>query len=209
MRRLSQAQRDIFNFIKRSYEDRGFPPSIREIGTEFGMSSTNGVRYHLNVLSEAGLIVREKGTFRGIRMAEESNRDLREVGNLPVLGRVAAGQPILATEDIECEVKLDKTLFGLSDADEVFGLRIHGDSMKDVGIMNDDIAIVRRQEDARDGDIVVAMVEEEATVKRYRRHNGAVHLEPENSAYDPIILSGDNGHLSIIGKVVGVLGSRF
>lgn len=209
MRRLSQTQRDIFSFIQRFYDERGFPPSIREIGAEFGITSTNGVRYHLEALTEAGLIEREKGTFRGIRVAEETTRELREVGDFPVLGRVAAGRPILATEDIECEIKLDKTLFSLRDKDEVFGLRIHGDSMKDAGIMDGDVAVVRRQETANDGDIVVALVNDEATVKRYRPQNGAIFLEPENESYDALVIDAGTDSFSIIGKVVGVLGSRF
>lgn len=209
MAQLSNVQREMFEYIKSNYEQRGFPPTIREIGKRFGITSTNGVRHHLAVLTNAGLIEREAGKFRGIRMVTESMRDFRSVGSLPVMGQVAAGLPSLAAEDIECEVKIDKTLFGVGSGEEVFGLRIHGDSMRDAGILDGDIAVIRKQETAQDGDIVVALVEDEATVKRYRHGNGTVLLEPENPEYQPIIVTHDDGRFAIIGKVVGVLGQRF
>lgn len=209
MRGPTTVQRRIYEYIKDSYISRGFPPSIREIGGEFGISSTNGVRHHLTALTAMGLIEREPGKFRGIRLAEEGIREAREVGSMSVLGRVAAGQPILAAEEVECEIKVDRTFFGLHDSETVFGLRIRGDSMKDAGIMDGDVAIVRRQETAEDGDIVVALLDDEATVKRFRPHGDTVLLEPENPDYDPIIVSGNSDRLSIIGKVIGVLGARF
>ncbi len=209
MARLSPRQRQVFEYIKSFYEDRGFPPTIREIGKRLGMSSTNAVRHHLRALTNAGLIEREPFTFRGIRMIGESVREAIPSGIIPVVGRVAAGTPTLAAEDIECEVKIDKSLFGLGDDDEIFGLRIQGDSMKDAGILDGDIAVIRKQDTAQDGDIVVAMVEDEATVKRYKPQNGSILLEPENPEYNPIVVRKSAGRFAIIGRVVGVLGQRF
>lgn len=235
---LTQVQRDIWNFIRNNVEERGYPPTLRELGDAFRISSTNGIRYHLRVLAQLGWLEHRKGSRRGLRLlnpdgtspykkslGEESatsvHADLpsnvvpfpepRQPQGmphwwkpLPVIGRVAAGSPILAEENKEDEIGVDQALFGGGPNVELFGLRIQGDSMVDIGIFEGDLAVVRKQRTARPGDVVVATVNDEATVKRYLPETDRIVLKAENSRYDPILVTPED-RFRIAGIVVGLI----
>src|SRR5512139_2953452 len=196
---ISERQQDILGFIRETIERRGIPPSLREIGIKFGIRSTNGVDKHLAALERAGLITREPGKSRSISVAGGR----QSVVSVPVLGRVAAGQPVLSPENREGTCSVDQELFGIRPAQSVFALRVKGDSMIEAHILDGDTVLVREQAEARNGDIVVALVEGEATVKRFFLEEGRVRLQPENRAMSPIII--ERGELRIAGKVVGVM----
>jgi len=200
---LSASQRSILQFIRDSVEAHGRPPSIREIGDHLGIRSTNGVRYHLSVLEREGFLHRQGRVSRGIRLTEEGYRVGREGGRirLPVVGRVAAGKPLLAGENIEDILDLDAKVAGSG----TFGLRVRGDSMKGAGILEGDVAIVRAQEAAGPGDIVVALIGEEATLKRYLPRKGRVVLRAENPKYKDIAVLPGADEVRILGRVVGII----
>lgn len=201
---VSEKQTMILQFIEDFHSSRGYPPSLREIGHHFKIKSPNGVKYHLKVLEREGLISRNPKTSRGL-MTPSSSKGRK----IPVVGRVAAGGPSLAYEEVEREVVLDPELFGDSTTDDLFALRVTGDSMKGAGIFEGDIAVVRRQRTANLGDVVVALMDGEATVKRYMPRNGYIVLQPENEDYAPIILKGYQlNELMILGRVVGLLRTR-
>ena len=196
---ISERQQDILGFIRETIERRGIPPSLREIGVKFGIRSTNGVDKHLAALERAGLIMREPGKSRSITVAGGR----QSLASVPVLGRVAAGQPVLSPENREGTCSVDQELFGIRPAQSVFALRVKGDSMIEAHILDGDTVLVREQAEARNGDIVVALVEGEATVKRFYLEEGRVRLQPENRTMSPIII--ERGELRIAGKVVGVM----
>jgi repressor LexA len=201
---LSERQQQVLDYIRKTVADRGYPPSVREIGEAVGLSSPSTVHSHLSALVEAGVIKRDPTKPRAIMIVEESRPAhailpdrLREV---PVLGRIAAGTPILASEHVEEVITLPVDLIG---SDPVFLLEVKGDSMIDAGIMEGDLVAVRSQKDARDGEIVAALINgEEATVKRLRRRDGKVILESENPAYPPMVFTDG---VELVGKVVSVL----
>jgi repressor LexA len=201
---LSERQQQVLDYIRKTVADRGYPPSVREIGEAVGLSSPSTVHSHLSALVEAGVIKRDPTKPRAIMIVEESRPAhatlpdrLREV---PVLGRIAAGTPILAAEHVEEVITLPVDLIG---SDPVFLLEVKGDSMIDAGIMEGDLVAVRSQKDARDGEIVAALINgEEATVKRLRRRDGKVILESENPAYPPMVFTDG---VELVGKVVSVL----
>jgi repressor LexA len=197
-RPLTARQAEILDFIRDETDGRGMPPTIREIGSQFGIRSTKGVEDHLAALERKGFIKREKGKSRHIEIADRP--DMRGVRLLPLVGRIAAGAPVLAVENVEDQFVFDESLVGPG---ETFLLRVAGDSMIDAGIFDDDLVIVRKQDDAREGEIVAARLEEEATVKRFHREGGQITLLPENAAYDPIPVAEDRD-FQILGKVVGV-----
>lgn len=196
--RLTGRQKDILNFIERMIVG-GRSPTIREIGEQFGISSTNGVRSHLEALMKKGYIRRQGLVSRGIELV----RDLSgPVGRVPLVGSVPAGYPIDAVENIEGEIAVDTSFLP---AGEIFTLRVDGDSMRDAGILDGDYVLVKKQKSADAGDIVVAIIGEEATVKRYFPERGKVRLQPENDAFEPIWLDKNSPQLSIAGKVVGLM----
>jgi len=195
---LNDRARDILGFIQRFAREHGYPPTIREIGREYGISSTNGVRYYLNLLEKEGHLRRSERISRGI---EGMARPAAANAGIPLLGRVAAGQPVLAEESLEGAVEPGE-MFG--DRDGLFALRVRGDSMTGAGILAGDYVIVRQQEGANAGDIVVALLGEEATVKYYRPGRGRVELVAANPAYEPIIADAQSG-LRILGVVKGVI----
>jgi len=202
---LTQRQQAIYDFIAQTIRARGAPPTIREIMDEFTISSTNGVRTTLAALEKKGHIRRHARLSRGIELVdyvehEPLSSDLREV---PVIGRVAAGEPILATQNIESTLQVDKALVPASGT--IFALRVHGESMRDVGILDGDIVLARHQESAERGDIVVALLGEEATVKRYYPEGECIRLMPANDAFKPIIVPRDAENFGIAGKVVGLM----
>lgn len=197
-RPLTDRQAEILDFIRDEMDGRGMPPTIREIGQQFGIRSTKGVEDHLSALERKGFIKREKGKSRHIEVADRP--DMRGARLLPLVGRIAAGAPVLAVENQEGQFVFDESLVG---GGESFLLRVVGDSMIDAGIFDDDLVIVRKQDDAREGEIVAARLEEEATVKRFHREGGRITLLPENDAYDPIPVAEDRD-FQILGKVVGI-----
>ena len=217
---LTDRQREILDFITTSIADRGYPPTLREIGEHFGIRSTNGVNDHLKALEKKGHLRREDLKSRAMRptslMGEVipferkvpfSNvvplADPSDLVEIPVIGRVAAGQPILAVENVQDTVKIDKVLVG--GHTEVFGLRIVGESMIEDGIFDGDYVFVKKTASARTGEIVVAMIEGEATVKRYFPEGDRIRFQPANSNMAPIIVRrADFKQVDIIGVVVGV-----
>ncbi|MCA1030164.1 transcriptional repressor LexA [Bacillus timonensis] len=202
MTKLSKRQQDILNFIKREVEDKGYPPSVREIGEAVGLASSSTVHGHLSRLESKGLIRRDPTKPRAIEVLDTDGYDhipKASVVNVPIIGKVTAGQPITAIENIEEYFPLpDKYV---SPDDQVFMLEIMGDSMIEAGILDGDLVIVKQQSTANNGDIVVAMTEEdEATVKRFFKEKDYIRLQPENSSLEPILLR----TVSILGKVIGV-----
>ena len=196
---ITDRQQAIYDFICAAIDKRGLPPTMREIGEKFGIRSTNGVEGHLAALERNGLITRHRGKSRGISMPARE----RPAVAIPLLGRVAAGLPVLSPENREGDVLVDLTLFSLRSAHNLFALKVKGDSMVNAHIVDGDTLLVRAQASARDGDIVVALVDGEATVKRFFLGKSQVRLQPENSAMKPLLL--DRGEFLIIGKAVGVL----
>jgi len=200
---ISDRQREILDLITSTVQRRGYPPSVREIGEAVGLSSPSTVHSHLSALVDAGFLRRDPTKPRAIEVVDPGDEyELRRapVRDVPLVGRIAAGSPILAEEDIEEIFPLPTEFVG---NDPVFMLRVHGDSMMDAGILDGDLVVVRRQPDATNGEIVAALIGgEEATVKRLRKETGRVVLLPENPAYEPIVLDSD---VEIIGRVVAVL----
>ena len=202
MANLTRKQQQIYDFILEFTSAHGYPPSVREIGTAVGLKSPSTVHFHLKSLEEAGVIVKAEGKTRAISLpgaplgpvAEEEDPHADQI---PVVGNVAAGSPILAQECIEDYLTFDTQ--GLSG--EHFALRVRGESMLNAGILPDDLVVVHRQQEARNGEIVVALFEDEATVKTYQNRDGHVWLLPENPDYEPI----DGADAQIIGKVVAVV----
>jgi repressor LexA len=201
MTKLSKRQQDILQYIKEEVKSKGYPPSVREIGEAVGLASSSTVHGHLARLESKGLIRRDPTKPRAIEVLdlEEDSIPRQNAVNVPLIGKVTAGQPITAIENVEEFFPLPQHL---APADEqVFMLEIMGDSMIEAGILDGDYVIVRQQQTANNGDIVVAMTEEdEATVKRFFKEQDFVRLQPENSSMAPIILR----HVSILGKVIGV-----
>ncbi|MDH4118027.1 MAG: transcriptional repressor LexA [Acidimicrobiia bacterium] len=199
---LSERQQQVLDFIKEAVAARGYPPSVREIGEALGLSSPSTVHSHLSSLAKAGMIRRDPTKPRAIELLDSAPLDSVSVNtrNVPLVGRIAAGSPILAEEDIEDVMALPTDLVGTG---PVFMLTVRGDSMIDAGILDGDYVVVRSQPDASDGEIVAALVdEEEATVKRLSRRGGKVVLISENAAYEPMVF--EEG-VRILGKVVSVL----
>ena len=194
MKELTKKQQQIYDYIISFTDEHGYPPSVREIGAYVGLSSPSTVHFHLKGLQSAGLITQAAGKTRAMSI---NSNNLPKKDQVPVVGNVAAGSPILAQECIEDYLTFDTD--GLTG--EHFALRVRGESMLYAGILPDDLVIVHQQQDARNGEIVVAMIEEEATVKTLQRKDGHTLLLPENPDYEPI--DGDNAE--ILGKVVAVV----
>ena len=196
MVKLTPKQQQIYDYILSFTSQHGYPPSVREIGAAVGLKSPSTVHFHMKGLEEAGVIVKAEGKTRAITIPVAEETDPRE-NQIPILGNVAAGAPILAEECIEDYLTFDTQ--GMSG--EHFALRVRGESMLGAGILPGDLVVVHRQQDAYNGEIVVALFEDEATVKTLSRRGGHTWLLPENPDYDPI----DGDHADIIGKVVAVV----
>ena len=202
MANLTRKQQQIYDYILAFTSENGYPPSVREIAAAVGLKSPSTVHFHLKGLEEAGMIVKAEGKTRAISLphaaigpvAEEEDPHLNQV---PIVGSVAAGSPILAQECIEDYLTFDTQ--GMSG--EHFALRVRGESMLGAGILPGDLVVVHRQQEAYSGEIVVALFEDEATVKTYRVKDGRVWLMPENPEYQPI----DGTYAEIIGKVAAVV----
>jgi repressor LexA len=207
---LTARQREIYEFVTRYVEERGYPPTVREIGEAVGLASPSTVHAHLANLERAGMIRRDPTKPRALELIGRergpAGQPIPEIGRvrvLPLVGQIAAGGPLLAEQNVEDHLAVPEPLS--SGAGEEFLLRVRGDSMIEAGILDGDYVVVRRQQTARDGDIVVALAgddesADEATVKRYFREHGRVRLQPENAALEPLYPA----HVSVLGKVVGV-----
>jgi repressor LexA len=210
---LTKRQQEIWEFLVAYVDDHGYPPTVREIGEQVGLASPSTVHAHLANLERAGLIKRDPTKPRALELtgrvrAEPAQESV--VHALPLLGQIAAGGPLLAEQNVDAYISVPEPL---SKGGEEFLLRVRGDSMEKAGILEGDFVVVRRQQDARDGDIVVALVgddesADEATVKRFFRDgpagsNDGIRLQPENDAYEPIRAA----HVQILGKVIGVFRS--
>ena len=199
---LTGRQREIWSFLVDYVDGHGYPPTVREIGEAVGLASPSTVHAHLANLERAGLLKRDPTKPRALELIgreKPAQAEAVELPKLPLLGQVAAGAPLLAEENIEDEIAVPETLRG------DFLLRIKGDSMIEAGILDGDLVIVRKAQDARNGEIVVALAgddesADEATVKTFYREDGRIRLQPENAALEPIFAP----HVQILGKVVGV-----
>jgi repressor LexA len=197
---LTKRQQEIFDFIKRYSARYGYPPTVRDIGKAVGLTSSSTVHAHLANLERIGLLRRDPSKPRAIELLDRAVGGVKSIvkpSGLPLVGQVAAGQPILAEENIEDYIDVPAEAGG---EDGEFMLRIRGDSMKDAGILEGDIVVVRRQETADNGDIVVALVGEDATVKRFFAEEDHIRLQPENEAMEPI----RSREVAVVGRVVGV-----
>ena len=218
---LTPRQQRVLTTIQEAIEERGYPPSMREIGQAVGLTSSSSVAHQLKTLEEKGFLKRDPNRPRALQVflpeemtsrralssADDSGFDVTDIGNaapaatmVPVLGRIAAGGPILAEERVEDVFPLPKQLVGDG---TLFLLEVAGDSMIDAAICSGDYVVIRQQPDANNGDIVAAMIDGEATVKTFQRKDGQVWLLPHNDAYEPI----DGTHATILGKVTAVLRS--
>jgi len=198
---LTKRQQEIFDFIKRYSSRHGYPPTVREIGKAVGLASSSTVHAHLANLEKVGLLRRDPSKPRAIEMLDKAVEGVKSVvrpNGLPLVGQVAAGQPVLAEENIEEYVEVPGLAGG---ADGEYLLRVRGDSMKDAGILEGDHVAVRPQSTAKDGQIVVALVGEEATIKRFFKEADHVRLQPENAAMEPI----RSREVRVLGRVVGVM----
>jgi repressor LexA len=200
MDRLTPRQEEILRWVREFLEREGFPPTRAEIARGLGFASANAAEEHLRALARKGAVEILPGASRGIRLA--ARRAGAPPGTLPVVGRVAAGTPVLAEENVEDSLPVDPRLFS-PPADYL--LRVVGESMRDAGILDGDLLAVYRTPEARDGQIVVARLADEVTVKRFRRRGGAIHLLPDNPAFAPIVVDPGRADLSIEGIGVGLL----
>lgn len=207
MQGLTSRQDQVLQYIRQSIHDRGYPPTLREIGAHMGIKSTNGVNDHLRALERKGYLTREDMKSRALRpkdlhldaVTPANDDDLVEVA---ILGRVAAGMPLYAEEHLIDTVRIDQSLLR---SGEIFGLKVSGDSMIEAGIHNGDYVFVRKQSTADRGDIVVALIGDEATVKRYFPEKDYIRFQPENSAMAPILVrASDFRPTMLLGIVVGL-----
>ncbi len=209
-KQLTERQEEILSFIQQFQQECGYPPTLREIGKKFNISSTFGVKGHLDALSKKGYLSILSNASRGISITkDEFNNSAvidiseKESNNkIPIIGRVAAGSPILAEENIEGSVVIDPSF--LKKTENCFALKVKGDSMIEAGIFEDDLVIIVPQTNATNGDIVVARINDEITVKVYEYKNQVIKLIPQNKNYSPIIIENKN-EFSIVGKVTGIV----
>jgi repressor LexA len=194
---LTKRQQEIFDYIKRYWDKYGYPPTVREIGKAVGLASSSTVHAHLANLEKYGVLRRNPSKPRALELLLDKAKRVVTPAGLPLVGQVAAGQPVLAEENIEDYVDVS----GLAGGDEgEYVLRVHGESMRDAGILEGDHVIVRRQDTAQNGDIVVALVGDEATIKRFFKETDHVRLQPENADMQPI----RSDDVRVLGRVVGV-----
>jgi repressor LexA len=195
MEELTKRQERVLRFIQSHCKKHGYPPTIREIGNHIGAKWSHGVERHLQALEQKGHITRVRDKSRGIRLSFT-----RSGIEVPILGRITAGKPILAVENVEEKIVVDTSFVS---GDGSFLLMVEGFSMKEAGILDGDLVLVRQQSTAESGDIVAALIDDEATVKRFRLNGDQVVLEPENPDFEPIY--SDSASIKIIGKVLAVL----
>ena len=203
---LTERQSEILKFIILNKEKFGYPPSIPEIQENFSFKSPNAVQDHLGALERKGYISRRAHKARGIEVlghATSKGNDKNNAIEIPIVGEISAGRPILAQENIEGNIAIDKSI--VKNSDGIFALRVKGDSMINASILNGDYVIASQQQDAEQGDIVVALIEDEATVKRFYKEKNRIRLQPENDTMEPIIIKPNENQVKIIGKIKGVI----
>ena len=201
---LTKRQQDILDFIESFQKERGYPPTLRDIGNEFGIKSTNGVRVNLAALEKKQYIIRRPWLSRGIELINVPKVEPtdKEVGYVPIIGKVAAGEPIFSSENIEGMLAVDDTFLKTK---KVFALKVKGDSMKNAGILDGDFVLARRQHTAESGEIIVFIISDEITVKRYDSEGDKVYLIPENDDYETRMIRKTSSDHQIAGKVVGLM----
>jgi repressor LexA len=198
---LTSTQQRVFDFLKDFFQDKGFPPTLREIASHFGLRGPKGPQKTLNILERKGFIRKVPGGSRAIEILSYPPIRLTQILPIPIVGRVRAGEPILAIENIEGYINLDRNLVSSGD---VFLLRVQGDSMIDAHIQDGDFALVKPQPNAENGEIVVALIEDEATIKRIFKKRDLIRLEPANPKMEPIVVKKGEKRVIIVGKVVGI-----
>lgn len=201
---ITPRQKEILDFIQDYVDFNGYPPTYREIGKKFNIVSTFGVKRHIDALVKKGYLNTESRTSRTLSLVVNNSPIKSSIIEIPIVGRVAAGSPLLAEENIEGSLSFDKSLIG--NRTECFGLKVRGDSMINAGILEGDLVIIQPQKEAQNGDIIIALLRDEATMKRFVLEDGKIYLVPENENYDPIVVE-NLEEFSIIGKVVGVFRS--
>jgi repressor LexA len=208
---LTDRQLEILQFIQQFISETGYPPTLREIGKQFGMASTYGVQRHIEALEKKGYLTRDSNTSRGLNIKREGDTELSyipgrndglNIAKIPVVGRVAAGMPITAIENQEGSLAIDMSF--LKSNEDHFALKVKGDSMIDDGIHDGDFVIVAPTQEVSHDQIIVARMHDEVTVKRFHSKNGHVQLIPANAKYQPIEVK-DLNEFSVVGKVVGVM----
>ncbi len=195
---ITPRRQQILDYLIETAQEQGYPPSMREIAKAVGLKSPSTVLFHLRVLEKAGLFVRTPSLNRAIRSVTGGSEARAEANYVPVLGTVPAGEPLLATENIESRVPVPEEMFPGQD---LFMLRVSGDSMIEAGILDGDLVVVNQQSTAEAGEIVVALLEDEATIKHFYPRQDAIELRPANPAMEPIV----SDRVEVIGKVVGVI----
>ncbi len=202
---LTERQQLVVRAIQNWIHEHGYPPTIRELGKQLGIRSLRGVTTHLDAIAKKGVLTRQRGA-RGIRLLMGStSRTIEQAIKIPILGRIAAGQPLLAEQHVDGQLVVDAELMGkpAPDAGPHFALKVRGDSMVNAGILEGDYVIVRQQPSAADGEIVVALIGDEATVKRFFHDQQHIRLQPEHPTMEPIILTQQHA-VTILGKVVAL-----
>jgi len=195
---LNKREEDILRFIKHNIQNKGYPPSVREIGQAVGLKSSSTVHGYLRRLEERGMLRRDPAKPRAIEVIHDHGKPFKEMVSVPVLGRVSAGVPLLALENCEDMFPLPTDFVGHGD---FFMLSVKGDSMIEAGILEEDLVLVRRQPCVENGDIAVALIEEEATIKRFFKESDHIRLQPENYRLSPILVK----EVQILGKVIGLV----
>ena len=198
---LTKRQKELFNFLKDFLREKGFPPTLREIAFHFGLKGPRGPQKILNILERKGHIRKVPGGSRAIEIMNFSPPPSSQILTIPIVGKVRAGEPILAIENIEGYIHLDRSL---ASTDNVFLLRVQGNSMIDAHIQDGDFALVKPQSNAENGEIVVALVEDEATIKRIFKKRDLIQLEPANPDMEPIVIKKGEQKVTIVGKVIGI-----
>ncbi|MFZ7136372.1 transcriptional repressor LexA [Avibacterium avium] len=202
MKALTARQQEVYDLLKRHLETTGMPPTRAEISRELGFRSPNAAEEHLKALARKGVIEIIPGASRGIRLLAEENEE-EELDGLPLIGRVAAGEPILAEQHIEGTYKVDANMFK-PQAD--FLLKVYGQSMKDIGILDGDLLAVHSTKDVRNGQVIVARIEDDVTVKRFERKGSVVYLHAENEEFEPIVVDlAETEQFEIEGIAVGII----
>jgi len=198
---LTPNQNRVLNFLKDFVQEKGFPPTLREIASHFELKGPRGPQKTLNILERKGFIRKVPGGSRAIEILSYPQFSLTHILPVPIVGRVRAGEPILAIENIEGYINLDRTFIA---SEDVFLLRVEGDSMIDAHIQDGDFALVKPQPNAENGEIVVALIEDEATIKRIFHRRDLIRLDPANPKMEPIVVKKGEKKVTIVGKVVGI-----
>jgi repressor LexA len=198
---LTSTQKKVLNFLKNYLREKGYPPTLREIASHFGLKGPKGPQKTLTILERKGYIRKVPGGSRAIEILNFPTFHSNKIISIPIVGRVSAGEPILAIENIEGYINLDRSLVA---SEDIFLLRVHGDSMIESHIQDGDFALVKPQPSAENGEIVVALIDDEATIKKIFQKRDFIRLEPANPNMAPIVVKKGEKRVTIVGKVVGI-----